>query len=254
MFNNVASGLNRSRVLFAFLLIMLVTATTAIPAAQADERICFPEAAPVIRDCIEGRFAQFWRANGGLAVFGYPITEARAEVNKDTGNTYITQYFERQRFELHPENQAPYDVLLGRLGAEWLDRALADGFNAGDKGSADLPHYVSETGFNIGFKPNKINIEGGWYYDYYSTHGLEFDGKSGTSHAESLALIGYPISATRLRMTDETSFQVFERTILRYQGPAYKNDPAWRIVGDRIGVWYYKFVLNADSENRLSYP
>jgi hypothetical protein len=31
---------------------------------------------------------------------------------------YLTQWFERAKFEYHPENKAPYDVLLGRLGAE----------------------------------------------------------------------------------------------------------------------------------------
>ncbi len=30
------------------------------------------------------------------------------------------QYFERARMELHPENQRPYDVLLGLLGNEAL--------------------------------------------------------------------------------------------------------------------------------------
>jgi hypothetical protein len=28
------------------------------------------------------------------------------------------QYFERARFEYHPENQPPYDVLLGLLGRQ----------------------------------------------------------------------------------------------------------------------------------------
>ncbi len=89
-------------------------------AHAANQPICFPEAAPVITACIEGRFAEYWQKNGGLAVFGYPITEARDEVNADTGETYRTQYFERQRFELHTENKAPYDVLMGRLGDDRL--------------------------------------------------------------------------------------------------------------------------------------
>jgi hypothetical protein len=96
--------------------------------------------------------------------------------------------------------------------------------------------------------------EGTWYWDYYAAHGLEFDGKAGTSGAESLALLGYPLTAVRGNMTTETSFQVFERTIIRYQGPSYRSDPAWRMVGDRIGVWYYKYVLNADPQNLMAYP
>ena len=50
-----------------------------------------------------------------MAVFGFPITAVAIEVNRDTGEPYLTQWFERNRLELHPENQPPYDVLLGRL-------------------------------------------------------------------------------------------------------------------------------------------
>jgi hypothetical protein len=82
---------------------------------------CFSETG----QCISGRFRQFWEQHGGLAIFGFPITPARDEVSPDDGRTYRTQWFERARFELHPVNQPPYDVLLGRLGSEALARAGA---------------------------------------------------------------------------------------------------------------------------------
>ncbi len=62
-----------------------------------------------------GRFRQFWQQNGGLAIFGYPISEEFTETLED-GNPYLVQYFERVRLEYHPENPAPYDVLLGQFG------------------------------------------------------------------------------------------------------------------------------------------
>jgi hypothetical protein len=34
------------------------------------------------------------------------------------GREYTVQWFERARFELHPENKPPYNVLLGLLGNE----------------------------------------------------------------------------------------------------------------------------------------
>jgi hypothetical protein len=37
-------------------------------------------------------------------------------VNFTDGKTYPTQWFERARFEEHPETGAPYDVQLGLLG------------------------------------------------------------------------------------------------------------------------------------------
>ena len=38
----------------------------------------------------------------------------------DDGTTSSVQYFERARFEYHPENAAPYDVLLGQFGRRLL--------------------------------------------------------------------------------------------------------------------------------------
>ncbi len=58
-------------------------------------------------------FVNFFQAYGGVPTFGYPLSEETWE------NGRLVQYFERQRFELHPENAgSPYEVLLGRLGAE----------------------------------------------------------------------------------------------------------------------------------------
>ena len=65
-----------------------------------------------------GRFREFWHLHGGLAIFGYPITEA-FDLELD-GPSRTVQFFERARFEHHPENDAPNDVLLGLLGYEVL--------------------------------------------------------------------------------------------------------------------------------------
>jgi hypothetical protein len=65
---------------------------------------------------VKGRFLQYWTQNGGLAQQGYPLTEEFQEKNKLDGKTYTVQYFERAIFEMHPENQPPFDVLLSQLG------------------------------------------------------------------------------------------------------------------------------------------
>ena len=68
---------------------------------------------------LRGAFLQYWWANGGLAVFGFPLTEEFVERNQADGKEYVVQYFERNRFEYHPESADPrYLVLLGLLGAE----------------------------------------------------------------------------------------------------------------------------------------
>jgi hypothetical protein len=65
-------------------------------------------------------FLSYWLRNGGLSVFGYPISEEFAEVNPEDGKVYTVQYFERQRFEYHPEYAGtPHEVLLGLLGKQY---------------------------------------------------------------------------------------------------------------------------------------
>lgn len=86
-----------------------------LPAVDSAPENCryFPET----RHSLCHPFLQAWERDGGLAVFGFPISEPFAEMNAEDGQNYIVQYFERARFEHHPENLPPYDVQLSRLGA-----------------------------------------------------------------------------------------------------------------------------------------
>ncbi len=64
-------------------------------------------------------FKHFWESNGGLAAFGYPISEEFSERDAATGNVYTVQYFERYRFEYHPEYAGtPWEISLGLLGTQ----------------------------------------------------------------------------------------------------------------------------------------
>jgi hypothetical protein len=68
---------------------------------------------------VPGVFVRYWDANGGLRRFGYPLTEAFVEVSETDGGKYLTQYFERARFEFHPDYAGTKDeVMLGLLGVE----------------------------------------------------------------------------------------------------------------------------------------
>jgi hypothetical protein len=72
---------------------------------------------------LSGTFLKFWQVRGGLAVFGYPITEVLTERNPADGKSYQVQYFERARFELHKEYAGtPFEVQLGRLGVELYEK------------------------------------------------------------------------------------------------------------------------------------
>lgn len=78
--------------------------------AQSTDR-CFAETG----FCIGGAIRAYWERNGGLPVFGYPISNARQETVE--GRTLIIQWFERDRLEI----QADGSVTVGRLGARWLE-------------------------------------------------------------------------------------------------------------------------------------
>jgi len=94
----------------------------------------FPQAAPFQSNAtmlyfapthhtLGGPFLAYWQSQGGLALFGYPISEPLQEPSPTDGKTYLVQYFERNRFEYHPENAGtPYLVLLGLLGRDYLAR------------------------------------------------------------------------------------------------------------------------------------
>ncbi len=86
-----------------------IAADAAPPGSQY-----FPES----KHAAGGDFLAYWKANGGLDQFGYPVTEAFQEKSALDQKIYTVQYFERNRFELHPENAAPYRVLLGLLGSQ----------------------------------------------------------------------------------------------------------------------------------------
>ncbi len=58
-------------------------------------------------------FLNYWRENGDVLLFGYPISEEIVE------NGRVVQYFERARLEYHPENLGKDgQIQLSLLGRE----------------------------------------------------------------------------------------------------------------------------------------
>ena len=68
---------------------------------------------PVTQFLVSEPFASFWRNNGGLGVFGRPIS-AQTAGGKIFPEGQAIQWFERARFELH----AGGVVMLGLVGRE----------------------------------------------------------------------------------------------------------------------------------------
>jgi glucose/arabinose dehydrogenase len=96
-------------------------AAQPMPTPATPPVITFPETGVALG----GGFKHFWAANGGLTTFGYPITGELREVNPADGQTYTVQYFERARFEYHPEHKGtPYETQLGLLGRQIASRRM----------------------------------------------------------------------------------------------------------------------------------
>jgi hypothetical protein len=145
-------------------------------------------------------FYRYWRANGGLRRFGYPLTEPIMELSETDGETYLTQYFERARFEHHPEFAGTqYEVLLGLLGSEITRRrhGEAEFQPVPIPPDTDDVDYFVETGHTL---------RGGFRTYWYNNGGLP--------------VFGFPISEriTERSNTDGNTYlvQYFERNRMEW--------------------------------------
>jgi hypothetical protein len=178
---------------------------------------------PETGQTVGGRLLEYWNGNGGLPVFGLPLT-AEAEQQTNDGR-FRMQLFERNRLELHPENARPYDVLLGRLGTDLL-------FKQGRPWET-LPReqpkagclFFRETGHNL-CEP---------FLSYWRSHGLEL-GDRGISQRESLALFGYPVTSVQSERNGDGwtgATQWFERARFEHHP---ENPNPYKVLLGRLGA------------------
>ncbi len=153
-------------------------------------------------------FLAYWNANGALAQFGYPLSEVFSDLNPDDGKPYKVQYFERARFEYHPEKAGtPYVVELGRLGV-----LLAKGREA-EKPFVKVAK-IEDTAERR-FFPEVGHTLGGAFKTYWEGHG-------------GAAIFGFPLSEPfeEKSTTDGKTYlvQYFERNRFEYR-PESKGTP-----------------------------
>jgi hypothetical protein len=70
------------------------------------------------RQSIGKAFYDYWADHGGEQVFGAPISPAAEMASPADGQTYMTQWFQRARMEIHPDLPAGQQVVLASLGRE----------------------------------------------------------------------------------------------------------------------------------------
>lgn len=170
--------------------------TKPVPRSTEPGTLFFEETAHNVKE----PFASYWLNRGGLARFGFPLTQAFNEVSAIDGNTYLTQYFERARFEYHPEYAGTaYEVLLGLLGTE------------------RTRHRTGEAPFR---PVNAGSVPGGGFYFPETGHTLSGNFLSFWEENGGLPIFGYPISE-RFEEISETDgkphvVQYFERNRFEY--------------------------------------
>jgi hypothetical protein len=187
---------------------------------------------------VSGRFLDIWSAHGNdqanTYVNGLPITDVHSEISTENGKAYDTQWFERAKYEAHPENQAPYDVLLGRLGANQvagrgrIDPATGKVSDPADAAFAgiDKPADVNGT-TKVWFQETRHSVSGK-ILQYWNQYG-------------GLQQFGFPLSEAfnEISATDGKTYQVqyFERA--RFEVHPELQDP-YAVELGLLGVQQYK--------------
>ncbi|MDY7077012.1 MAG: hypothetical protein SXV54_08825 [Chloroflexota bacterium] len=94
-----------------------------------------------------GEFLEFYKTQGGLEIFGFPLTE---EFDDPTYGMKV-QYFQNARMELHPNNPAPYRVQLGLLVDELKYTFPPASPEQIPAFNSNLHHYFPETGHVVSY-------------------------------------------------------------------------------------------------------
>jgi iron complex transport system substrate-binding protein len=199
--------------IFMFALLLPGVPRAASTYAQSDSRT-FPETGKTVK----GKFLAYWNAHGGLAQQGLPISDEMQDVSVLDGKSYTVQYFERAVFEMHPENQAPYDVLLSLVGVLRFNQKYPQGA-PGPKASTDNALTFRETGKAVGGK----------FRAYWESHG-------------GLAQQGFPISDEFQEKSDldgkTYTVQYFERAVFELHP---ENQAPNDVLLSQLGSFLYKF-------------
>jgi Cellulase (glycosyl hydrolase family 5) len=154
-------------------------------------------------------FLGYWQGHGGLFSYGYPITGQVVE------DGLLVQYFERARFEYHPENAGTrYEVLLTALGSQ---------LTAGrDFAPPPILNGHSPPGAYTFYAVTRHTLRGA-FQDYWAGQG-------------GLERFGYPISEEVQEASPADGHiytaQYFERARLEYHP---ENPEAYRVLQGLLG-------------------
>jgi hypothetical protein len=144
---------------------------------------------------IDIRFKARWERGGGLRIYGLPLTLPQTQ-----SSGVIIQYFERVRFEYHPENEGTeYVVLLGLMGVEL---GFQEAPQPAPTNAADGAWYFTATGHTISPAFRAFWTDRGGLYTFGYPIGQAFKDSNGR-------LVQY-FERTRLELHPENAGSEYE--------------------------------------------
>ncbi len=159
---------------------------------------------------VEEPFLAYFEAYGGIARFGFPITDQYV----DTTTNLTIQYFQKARLEFHPANPPAYRIQLGLLGDDLGKRqpplAVRDIPSANDPNCA----YFDATGHAVCYEFRRF---------FETTGGID--------------LYGYPITPQRVEGT--RIVQYFQRARLEWHPDQSEGQ---RVQTATLGTIYYDWA------------
>ena len=170
---------------------------------------------PETGQSIDGVFLDFWRANNGIANYGYPISP---EV---TLNGHTVQYYEYARFEYVPEDPNGVIVQLGNIGDELrpklVQRVSFPTPGASKRVSATVREMAAfqQAWMPLGEAAASQETTANWRYVPETGHSVRFGFKAFWELSGEASYLGNPLTEEYVR--NGVTYQVFERGQLAWQ-------------------------------------
>ncbi len=231
----VESGSDVRRAFTMVLMLVLLTGTVAnprlIPQLYAAQQLNNTPSTGVMYfsetgQYLYGTFRQFYEANGGIAIFGLPLTPIVSD------GPLRVQYFERARFEVPVGHSDTREVMLTRIGAHFIDQLSAEDrakspFAAVDQPKDDAIQY---------FSPTRHTLRGA-FRTFWEKNG-------------ALPIFGYPLSEEFIQQIqgDMVRVQYFERVRLEMH---FERNNSYTI---HIGLLGTALLLESPEMQRYTAP
>lgn len=232
--------------LCALLAVMLAPLSSVQRAAASDWSPPSTVYIPDTGHSIDGVFLTYWRGNGGVNVFGNPVT---AEMQQ---NGHTVQYYQYARFEYWPEDAGGAVVHLGLIGAELRPQVvLRNTFSGVGSIGSILPKAGATSSeavkMAMAWAPLDAKITAkpttdAWQYIPETKHSIANGFKTYWQNSGGSAYLGNPL--TEEYALKGITYQVFERGQLAWK----QNSDPWQVAVGSMLAKKYKFSTAATGQ------